>query len=138
MRGEETDSNIMVESLDRDSTMASIQVNPVVPQLVGRKSPVVQKTKERVLQNQHVHAWLNARLCSVTPSNLSLHWKRTHEHGYANVFLEFSKLDVWFMPNDPKGSRLNGLLPLGVAEFAGVTMRSVPGKMLVASRVPVT
>ena len=42
-RVEDTDANIMVESLDRDSTMASIQVNPVVPQLVGRKSPVVQK-----------------------------------------------------------------------------------------------
>ena len=127
----------MVESLDRDSTTASIQVNPVVPQLVGRRSAVVQKTRDIHIQNQHVHAWLNSRLCSVTPSNLSLHWKRTHEYGYANVYLEFYKLDVWFMPNDPKGSLLNGLLPPGVAEFAGVTMRSVPGRMLVASLIPV-
>ena len=44
-RVEDTDANIMVEGLDRFSTMASIQVSLVVPKLVGRKSSVVQKTK---------------------------------------------------------------------------------------------
>ena len=99
---------------------------------------VFGKQNDRIIRNHHAHAWLNSRLCSVAPSNLIWHCKKTHEHGYSNIYLEFSKLDVWFCPNDPKGMLLNGLLPQGVAEFAGATIRSIPGRMLVASRVPVS
>ena len=110
-RVEETDANIMVESLDRDSTIAAIRVSPVVPQLVERESAGIQKANDTIIRNQHVHAWMNSRLCSVTPSNMTWHYKKTHEHGYMNIYLEFNKLDVWFCPNDPRGGLLNGLLP---------------------------
>ena len=69
-RVEETDANIMVERLDRDSTIASIRVSPVVPQLVERESVGIRKANDRIIRNLHVLAWLHPTLCPVSPINL--------------------------------------------------------------------
>ena len=43
---------------------------------------------------------------------------------------------MWFCPDDPKGVRINGLLPAGVAQRAGATLRHLPGQLMLCKRVP--
>ena len=102
-RVSDADSNVIVRSGDRDSTIFAMKVRPVAPHMTDQVVPAMKATKEGHVQTAHAHAWLNARLCSVTPDNLRIRTRKTHEHGFNHVFIEFTRIDVWFCPDDLKG-----------------------------------